>query len=263
VWGRLRQVPAPARALAARGIRAVTPARWDSLGRSLDPVLPSVVPRSRLGDKLHKGAAMLGATNPEQVYRPLLSHWSDPGSVVLGGDEHRDAVVDPARWARLDDATERLMYLDAVAYLPDDILVKLDRASMATSLETRVPMLDPAVVAFAWSLPLEQKIRAGRGKWPLREVLHRHVPRELVDRPKMGFGVPVGDWLRGPLRPWAEDLLAESALRSDGVLDAHVVRSHWTEHLAGTRDWSYALWDVLMLTDWYRATSAAVEPVGA
>lgn len=262
VWGRLSRVPSPVRGLAARSIRQLSPARWDALGRRLDPVLPAAVPRARLGDKLHKGASMLGAQTPEQVYRPLLSHWHDPAGVVLGGSEHLDAVVDPTRWAAVSDATERLMYLDSVAYLPDDILVKLDRASMATSLETRVPLLDPKVIAFAWSLRLDQKIRRGQGKWPLRQVLHRHVPQHLVDRPKMGFGVPVGEWIRGPLRPWAEDLVDDRSLREGGLLDPAVVRARWSEHLSGTRDWSYALWDVLMLAAWQRSVQSAPEPVG-
>jgi asparagine synthase (glutamine-hydrolysing) len=263
VWRRLRHVPASLRAGAARGIRSVTPAHWDALGSRLGGVLPAGVPRSRLGEKLHKGAAMLDAADPEHVYRPLLSHWPDPGAVVIGGSEHLDAVVDPQKWARLDDTTERLMYLDSIAYLPDDILVKLDRASMATSLETRVPLLDPAVIAFAWSLPIEQKIRAGQGKWPLRQVLDRYVPRELVDRPKMGFGVPVGEWVRGPLREWAEDLLSEESLTREGLLDPAVVRTRWAEHRAGTRDWSYAIWNVLMLTSWCRPGLAVDEALGA
>lgn len=253
VWDRLARVPAPVRGVAARGIRRVHPEQWDRLGRALRPLLPAAVPRSRLGEKLHKGAAMLAARDATDVYRPLLTHWSDPGAVVLGGVEHPDAVVDPARWATLADPTEHMMYLDAISYLPDDILVKVDRASMATSLETRVPLLAPSVIDFAWSLPLADKVRDGKGKWPLRQVLHRYVPAELVERPKMGFGVPVGEWLRGPLRAWAEDLLEPGALRRDGLLDPVVVRQRWAEHCSGERDWQYPLWDALMLVAWHRS----------
>jgi asparagine synthase (glutamine-hydrolysing) len=252
LWGTIGRVPAPARAVGARVIRGVPSARWDALARALGPALPASVPRARLGEKLHKGAAMLAARDPEQVYRPLLSHWSDPSSVVLGASEHRDAAVDPSRWASLTDATERMMFLDSISYLPDDILVKVDRAAMATSLETRVPLLAPEVVGFAWSLPLGDKIRAGDGKWPLRQVLHRYVPRELVERPKMGFGVPVGEWVRGPLRDWAEDLLNPASLAAGGLLDPSVVARTWQEHKTRERDWSYPVWNVLMLMAWQR-----------
>ena len=252
VWGKLARIPAPARAVAARAIRRVPPARWDALGARAGAALPAAVPRARLGEKLHKGAGMLAARDPEQVYRPLLSHWSDPGSAVIGGSEHADLVVDPSRWATLADPTERMMYLDAMGYLPDDILVKVDRAAMAVSLETRVPLLAPELVEFAWSLPLEAKIRNGQGKWPLRQVLNRYVPRELVERPKMGFGVPVGDWVRGPLRSWADDLLSAPALVADGLLDAEVVGRTWAQHRSGERDWSYPVWNVLMLVAWQR-----------
>lgn len=263
LWGKIGRVPGPARSLGARTIRRVPPARWDAVRQALGPVLPAAVPRTRLGEKLHKGAAMLAAREPEAVYRPLLSHWTDPASVVLGSEEHRDAVVDPSRWASLADPTERLMYLDSIGYLPDDILVKVDRAAMATSLETRVPLLAPDVVEFAWSLPLADKIRSGQGKWPLRQVLHRYVPRELVERPKMGFGVPVGEWVRGPLRAWAQDLLDPVSLAAEGLLDPAVVSATWAEHCSGERDWSYPIWNVLMLVAWQRAAVAAsMEPTG-
>lgn len=256
VWQRMSRVPGPLRSLGARAIRGVPPARWDGAARLVSPLLPPVLPTTRLGERMHRGADLLAARDPEQVYRPLRSHWQDPASLVLGGVEHRDAVVDPRRWARLDEPTERLMYLDSVTFLPDDVLTKLDRAAMATSLETRVPLLDPRVISFAWGLPLEDKIRGTAGKWPLRAVLHRYVPPALVERPKMGFGVPVGDWVRGPLRDWSEEVLDPHQLRQDGLLDADQVRQRWDEHLSGTRDWTYALWDVLMLVSWYRARDA-------
>jgi asparagine synthase (glutamine-hydrolysing) len=145
---------------------------------------------------------------------------------------------------------ERMCLLDQVGYLPDDILVKVDRAAMAASLETRVPLLDHRVVEFAWQVPMHQKIRNGHTKWLLREVLYRHVPRELIERPKQGFGVPLDDWLRGPLRDWAHGLLDPARLRQDGLLDADAVQARWQAHLRGDRNWTGPLWGVLMLQAW-------------
>jgi asparagine synthase (glutamine-hydrolysing) len=156
----------------------------------------------------------------------------------------------PARWPALSGLTEQMLWLDLVGYLPDDILVKLDRAAMAVSLESRAPFLDRRVLEVAWRLPLEMKLRQGTTKWILRQVLYRHVPRALVERPKMGFGVPIGAWLRGPLRPWAEELLSERALRDRGVLEPAPVRRAWRQHVEGRRDLGYELWDLLVLQAW-------------
>jgi asparagine synthase (glutamine-hydrolysing) len=170
--------------------------------------------------------------------------------VVSGSKDLVTAVSNPQVSGELPNFIERMMYTDTVSYLPDDILVKVDRASMAVSLESRVPFLDHRVVEFAWRLPLTMKIRARKGKWLVRQVLYKYVPKELVERPKMGFGVPIDSWLRGPLRDWAESLLEETRLKADGFFDPQPIRQKWNEHLKRTHNWQYYLWDVLMFQAW-------------
>jgi len=169
---------------------------------------------------------------------------------VIGGHESPTILTDESRWADLPDFEQRMMYFDQVTYLPDDILVKVDRAGMGCSLETRIPMLDHRLVEFASTLPLSMKIRNGQGKWLLRQVLYKHVPRELIERPKMGFGIPLDSWLRGPLKDWVESLMNEERLRREGYFDPVPIRRKWAEHLTGSRNWAYYLWDVLMFQAW-------------
>ncbi len=256
LWDRMRRVPRPARALAATGVTAAPPAAWDRAIDAADSILPLRLRDRVSGDRVHKAAGVLHAADPDEMYRLLVTDWADPGRVVLGIDGARLDAGGAFRTAGLGP-TERMMLLDTLTYLPDDVLVKVDRASMAVSLEVRAPLLDHRVVEFAWRLPMAMKIRGGQGKWALRQVLYRHVPRELVERPKMGFGVPVGAWLRGPLRPWAEDLLSERRLRADGLLDPAPVRRKWAEHLSGKRDWQAQIWDVLMLQAWLEAQAGS------
>ena len=175
--------------------------------------------------------------------------------MVLGSSEPRMLLNDTSLWPELRDPVHRMMFLDAVTYLTDDILVKVDRAAMGVSLETRVPILDHRVVEFCWSLPLSMKIRDGKGKWVLREVLYRYVPKEIMDRPKMGFGVPVDSWIRGPLRDWAEGLLDKRRLKEEGYFNPALVHEKWAEHLSGRRDRSYYIWDILMFQAWLEAQS--------
>jgi asparagine synthase (glutamine-hydrolysing) len=252
VWRRMGWMPAAARASLARVLTAIPAQGWDRIFAALAPLLPRRLRVPLPGDKLQKLSEILACSSPESLYRRLVSHW-EPDSVVLGASEPATALTDPNRWADISDFTQRMMYLDLVSYLPDDILAKVDRASMAVSLEGRVPFLDHRVAEFAWTLPLDMKIRGGRGKWILREVLHRYVPRALFERSKMGFGVPIDSWLRGPLREWAETLLDESRLRQEGFFDVAAVREKWNDHQSGNRNWSYHLWDVLMFQAWLEA----------
>lgn len=201
---------------------------------------------------LRRRVALAAAADLDGYYHAYMSSWNDPGAVVLDGHEPRGLLPLAPDFLHASP-TERAMLADALQYLPDDVLVKVDRASMSTALEARIPMLDPDVVELAWRLPLERKVQGGVGKLVIRDVLARHVPRALFERPKRGFGVPLGAWLRGPLRDWAEALLDERRLRDDGYLDPKPIRARWAEHLAGVRDWQASLWVILQWQAWREA----------
>ncbi|WP_341929092.1 asparagine synthase (glutamine-hydrolyzing) [Methyloversatilis discipulorum] len=246
LWRRLERLPRPLRTGAAMMIRSLKPATLSRLIRPLAPLLPSAHRYANPGDKLHKLAEVLALTEPRAVYDRLMRFWEWD---VCPGVAPPAALAADSGWARFG-MMDAMMYADTVAYLPDDILVKVDRASMAVGLESRVPLLDHRVVEFAWSLPDSARTGDGLGKRVLREVLSRHVPTALTDRPKMGFGIPLAEWLRGPLRNWADDLLDPSRLHADGFLDPDLVLGRWREHLAGTRDWQYSIWNALMFQAW-------------
>ncbi|MFA6279865.1 MAG: asparagine synthase (glutamine-hydrolyzing) [Bdellovibrionales bacterium] len=249
-WSRLAKIPLPLRRLMARVITAIPPQSWNR-GVALMTSLTSRKPSwSNVGDKMHKGANALASPSVSHLYGSLVSHWSDPASIVIEGQEPPTMLTSLSPDMEGLDDVQRMMALDMLSYMPDDILTKVDRAAMAVSLETRVPLLDPRVVAFAWSLPQSIKIRDGQTKWPLRQVLDRYVPRELIERPKMGFGVPLDSWLRGPLKTWAEDLLDETRLRREGFFNPKPIREKWRDHLSGKRNWAYPLWDILMFEAW-------------
>ena len=239
-------VPRPLRGASATALRALAPQTWNRLfafvPASWRPALP--------GDKLHKITTLLDNPQPDAIYRRLVSQWERPDEIAAAGHEPRGPLWDPTIAQDFPDLVPRMQFLDMITYLPDDILTKVDRATMAVGLEGRVPLLDHRVVAYSWSLPLEFKLRGGRSKWLLRQVLDRYVPRPLIDRPKMGFGVPIDAWLRGPLREWAESLLTPARLASDGFVRVEPVRRAWQEHLDGSRNWQYPLWTVLMLQAW-------------
>ncbi|WP_298268350.1 asparagine synthase (glutamine-hydrolyzing) [Geobacter sp.] len=246
LWHRVGWLPPRVRAAMAVKCASISPARWDAFFR----ILPQRFRLGGSGDKLHKLADVLAVDSPETMYRQLVSHWKDPAAIVPGSREPLTVLTDRTAWPNRADFTERMMYLDTLSYLPDDILVKVDRAAMGVSLETRIPFLDHRVVEFAWQLPLDLKIRHGQGKWILRQVLYRYVPKSLIERPKTGFGIPLDNWLRGPLREWAESLIGEERLRREGFLHHELIRQKWQEHLSGTRNWQYYLWDVLMFQAW-------------
>lgn len=257
-WERINRLPLSLRRAAAGLLAAPPPGVWDSAFQRLGPLLPAHLRVRNPGTKVTKLASVLGVASIEEMYARLASQWADPASLVVGledevGLEGKPGPVDPVLPASLADPVEAMMYLDLTTYLHDDILTKLDRASMAVSLEARVPLLDHRVVEMAWRLPLEAKLREGQTKWLLRQVLYRHVPPALIERPKMGFGLPVGTWLRGPLRPWAEDLLAEGRLRREGFFHPAPIRTAWQAHLSGRREAQYELWGVLMFQAWLAA----------
>ncbi len=244
------RVPRLLRSAMRRAIEARGASQWDNL---LSPISSILGGRWQApGDKLLKKATLLGSDR-YSLYRMLMSHWERPEEIVLGAAEPPTVFTDPRRRPKADSYTELMMAVDCLSYLPDDILVKVDRAAMGVSLETRLPLLNRRVVEFAWSLPAAIKFRGGVGKWMLREALYKRVPRKLVDRPKMGFAVPIGAWLRGPLRGWAEALLEPGLLRRQGLFDPEAISRKWHQHATGEGDATDLLWSALMFQSWFAA----------
>jgi len=253
LWRTIGWCPRPLRSAAGRLLMALPRGGLDAAFRWLEPAMARYGERGHAGDKIRKVAELLSVRDDGGLYREIVSQWKRPSEIVLEGAEP-EILDDPWRRSRAIAGTvPRAMFIDTLTYLPDDILVKLDRASMAVGLEAREPLLDHRLVEFAWRLPERLKLQGGTGKRVLRRLLARYVPDSLVARPKMGFGIPLAAWLRGPLRDWAEPLLAESRLRGDGLLNPGPVRSAWREHVDGKRDRHYYLWSVLMLQGWLDA----------
>lgn len=245
----LAHVPLGIRRRAAHAVLAVPVPVWDAAVGIARPFLPAQFQISLPGSQGHKLATIVLAADDAEIYLRLTSLWHEPHSLVNGMRAESPTLL-ALRSAPQADFVLKMMYADSVTYLPDDVLAKVDRASMAVSLESRIPLLDHRVYEFAWRLPLAWKLKDGEGKRILRQVLYRYVPRALIERPKMGFGVPIGDWLRGDLRDWAEALLDENRLRADGVFDPAPIRRRWADHLSGRHNWQYQLWTILMFQAW-------------
>ncbi len=249
IWRTSSALPRPVRRAAGAALGSLSPGTVDTLAKGT-AVLPARLRVRNPSTKVAKVAKVLSAEGVEDAYFALASYWDDAEAMVYGAGSSVSVAARPEKWPALSGITEQMLWLDLVTYLPDDILTKLDRAAMAHSLETRVPFLDRGVFDVAWRLPMSAKLHDGTTKWLLRQVLYRHVPESLVERPKMGFGFPIGTMLRGALRPWAEELLDERRLTEQGLLDPVPVRAAWASHLAGTRDHGYELWAVLALQAW-------------
>jgi asparagine synthase (glutamine-hydrolysing) len=213
----------------------------------------------RMSHRLGNVAKLLRLRTREEFYRYLMSQWRTPASVVPGAQEALTAFTDPASQAKLPHLLQTMEYVDMNSYLPDDILVKVDRAAMAVSLESRVPLLDYRVVEFSWRTPVSMKLHGDQGKWLLRQVAYRYVPRELLERPKKGFSVPVDAWIRGPLREWAEALLDPVRLQNEGMFDFKPIRQIWGEHLAGVKNHNSLLWDILMYQAWQESQRSQLD----
>ena len=250
LFGRLLRVPRSARRVAAAGIRRVPVHSWARATRALGSMVPAMRHGGLAADRLHKVGCLLHANSAADMYRSLMSAWQSPEQLVVGGREPEGSLAQISRDTELPTLIDRILLADQLTYLPDDQLAKVDRVSMAVSLEARVPLLDHRVVEFSWRLPASMKVRDGQGKWLLRQVLYRLVPRGLIERPKQGFSVPLADWLRGPLRSWAEDLLSVEALEREGVLRAAPIRQGWAALLGGNGGLAEALWGILLFQQW-------------
>ena len=251
LWAKLQHIPRFGRAGIASTITAIPASCFNRIQSTVGHFLPNSLRVNNPGDKLHKLAEVLGASSKETFYQKLASQWHG-GIPLLRASEPSSYLSDSSRWLAAESFAEQMMAVDTLTYLPDDILVKLDRASMAVGLEMRVPFLDERIINFAWRLPLSMKIQGKTGKWILRQLLHRRVPAAFFERPKQGFSVPIDKWLRGPLRDWAEDLLSPSNLAADGLLDPRPIQTLWKRHLSGANV-QYALWGVLMYQAWARS----------
>ena len=239
------KTPSIVKRLISKTIFSIPEEKWSSL---LSGYLHNRF--ANIGNKMHKTADILSSSSIRDLHLRLVSQIYNPSQWLKNSNEYKSKLNDDIVRFKELNSIESMMAYDLISYLPTDILTKVDRAAMSVSLETRIPFLDLNVIEFSASLPIEFKIRNGVSKWALREVLYKHVPKDLIERPKMGFGVPLAEWLRGPLKDWAESLLDEKRLHQEGFFNVEFVREKWLEHLSGNRNWSFQLWNVLMFQAW-------------
>ena len=247
-WEKISKIPFAVRQILGRTINTIPTASWDKIFKFINKFKQLPL---NMSDKLQKISFRLEhIADIKDLYYSLESELANPSEVVIGGKEPTSWISNIFSSLNLQDSKTHMMYLDGLTYLPNDILAKVDRAGMANSLETRIPLLDHRVVELAWKLPMSMKLRKNQTKWILRQVLYKYVPKELIERPKAGFAIPVGAWLRGPLKDWAEGLLDESRIRQEGYFEANFIRNKWQEHLAGKNNWQSFLWSILMFQTW-------------
>ena len=246
-WSKkFNSVPISLRKILAYAIKLISQKNWNKLFK----LLPGLNQHINYGHKIHKGAKALEANKLSDLYYILISHWQNPTEVVTNSKESQTFFSEFKPELLNFNNHQKMMMLDLITYLPNSILVKVDRASMASSLEARVPFLDHELIEYSWKIPHSLKFRNGKGKWILRQILNNYVPKNLTERPKMGFGIPLGSWLRGPLRDWAENLLNEKRLTQEGYFNPKLIRNKWHEHLSNKYNWQHDLWNVLMFQAW-------------
>lgn len=248
IWRRIRLIPQSVRRVTSWGIKSVPLNTWNSIIGKSGTLIPAFR-QSHPGNKIYKLAHLMASETQEEMYKSLVSQWQDPQEIISAA-EHGTVLTNPIQWPSVNNFPERMMYFDMMSYLPDDILVKVDRAAMSVSLETRVPFLDHRLIELAWRMPLNLKITETQGKWLLRQVLYRYVPAHIIERPKMGFGVPIEHWLRNELRDWAESLIDPKTLSDQGLFHAGFINTCWQEHLTGKGSWHHGLWNILMFQAW-------------
>jgi asparagine synthase (glutamine-hydrolysing) len=252
LWDKLASVPPGIRKFTAESLQKVPASEWNAFFEIIDPVLPRKLKMRLPGQKLHKLADVMTAASARDYYLKLTSNWFDPEKLVINGWEHPGPYQSPLNQPETSCLTEWMQFMDAATYLPDDIMTKVDRAAMAVSLETRAPFLDHEIVEFSQRLPMSLKIQHGRGKKILRDILYKYVPQGLIERPKMGFGIPIDSWLRGPLRDWVEDMLDPVRMMNEGYLHPEPIRKMWADHLSGKTDAQYKIWNILVFQSWLR-----------
>ena len=252
IWSKIGWLNPGIRGVIAKALLLGSPRSWENIFSKFDNSLPKGSRHQTPGDKMHKLAGVLSAKSAYDMYIGLRTHWDDPQSMVYKSNEPKTIVTDTDSRIFPHDIIQEMMYKDAVTYLPDDILTKVDRASMAVSLESRAPFLDHELIELAWRLPMNMKLKGSSTKFVLRKILDKYIPPTLIERPKMGFGLPIGQWLRGPLNDWAESLLVESDIKREGFFDSKPIMQKWREHISGKMNWQYLLWDVLMFQSWYK-----------